>query len=203
MHTHMLEVAEVAGPPVGPHLEPNEIAAFVDGATPAPVRARVESHLASCDDCRAEVAEVAHLSLTLRQARRRRRVWIPAAAVAAAVILLVVPHAGRAPVREHREGTVTMTISPRALAPVGLVDSLTDLTWSSVPRAERYHVRLFDADGAVLVERETSDTSIAIPPAVRVRSATSYYWRVEALAGFDRSAASELVAFSVRRARAP
>ena len=203
MPLQTLEIPEVSGPPVGPHLGPSEIAAFVDTAMATAERAGVEAHLASCDECRAEVAQITELSLTFRQARRRRRVWIPAAVAAAAVLALIVPYAARVPTSEHREGAVTTTVSPRALTPVGAVDSLTALTWSSVPRADRYHVRLFGADGEVLWERETGDTSIAVPPAVRVQGATTYYWRVEASSGFDRTAASELVGFSVRRARAP
>jgi hypothetical protein len=203
MPVQIAECPTVSGAPVGPHLEPGEIAAYVDEATPAATRTRVESHLASCDDCRAEVAEISQLSLAVRQARRRRRVWIPAAAAAAAVILLVAPRLVRAPLRDHREGAVTTTISPRVLSPVGLVDSLTELTWSSVPHAARYHVRLFDANSAVLWEPETSDTSLTVPISVRVRTSATYYWKVEAITGFNRAAASELVAFSVRHGRAP
>ena len=187
----------------GQHVEPDEVATYIEGSLAEPVRSLVELHLASCDDCRAEVAEVSQMAAALRARRRRRNVLIPAAGVAAAAILLMLSPAGQTRLSERREGPHTSTLSPRALSPVGLVDSLREVTWSSVPEADRYELRLLDSLGTVLWQHETGDTSIHVPSTVPLRSGSSYYWRVQATTGFNRATHSELVGFSVRRPRAP
>ena len=96
------------------HIEGPEISAFLDGALAAPDRVRVEGHLSSCSDCRAELDSLRHLKLTLSSAARRvmpadlalaieRRLvraeswwsplmrptlWVPAGAVATAALLV-------------------------------------------------------------------------------------------------------------------
>ena len=201
MASQMAEAREVSGQPVERHLEPNEVAAYVDRATTAEVRARIQSHLTVCDQCRAEVMEIARMAATLPRARRRKHLWIPAAAAAAVVIMLASPHSVREPTARDREGPVTTTVSPRGVAPVGSVDSILNLTWSAVPHADRYRVRLFDTAGSVLWEHETTDTSVVLATSVRLQANRSYYWKVEANTGFDRTASSELVEFSVRHPR--
>ena len=181
------------------HLDPAEVAAFIDRAVDGDARRRIEAHLATCPDCRAELMDATRVVATLPR-RRRLSVWMPRAAAAAAaaiVIMAVWPRDARDP-GLHREAPVTVTVAPRALSPVGAVDSAPTLRWSSVPHADRYRVRVFNADGTVLWERETNDTSVAIPDSIGVRSGRSYHWKVEAQTGFDRRAASELLEFSVR-----
>lgn len=181
------------------HLNPAEVAAFIDRVVDGDARRQIEAHLASCPDCRSELMDATRVVATLPH-RRRLTVWIPGAAAAAAaaiVVLAVWPRDAREP-GMHREAPVTATVAPRALSPVGAVDSASALRWSSVPHADRYQVRVFNADGTVLWERETNDTSVAIPDSIGVRSERSYHWKVEAQTGFDRRAASELIEFSVR-----
>jgi hypothetical protein len=180
------------------HLEVGEIAAYVDGGIVGPARAEIETHLATCAQCRAEVAEVGGVIRSMPGARRSP-FWIPAAAAAAIVLVW----AGSGVLREpppavHRDTAVTMTPAPRLVAPVGTVDSLSTVVWSSVPTADRYRIRLFDPMGTVLWERETSDTSAVVPSTLSLRRGTPYYWKVESHAGFDRWAESELVEFVPR-----
>jgi hypothetical protein len=66
-----------------------------------------------------------------------------------------------------------------------LVGDTLAVVWTAPPDADRYRVRLFRADGVVLVEREIGDTSLSIPlasldPAAR---SAALYWQVQA---FDR-----------------
>jgi hypothetical protein len=89
------------------------------------------------------------------------------------------------------------------VSPIGLVDSSVTFTWTSVQEADRYDVRVFDSLGATVWHHEATDTSVNVPPTVRLRPSVQYYWRVEAMTGFDRAARSDLVGFSVRRARTP
>ena len=75
------------------------------------------------------------------------------------------------------------------------------LVWSSVPYANNYRVRMFDADGTVLWEREATDTVVPIPDSMALRPLLLYYWRVEARTGFDRRAESDLVEFRLEGRR--
>ena len=185
------------------HLEPAEVAAYVDGTLADDMRSDLEAHLVTCTDCRGEVVEVSRIARALPGRAMHRHVWIPTAAAAAAVILLIAwPRTIREPEQlAHREAPVTATVSPRALVPIGVVDSATTITWSSVPHADRYHVGVYDASGSVIWERETSDTTANLPDSVGLSPRRSYHWQVVANVGFDRRVASELVEFSVRRTR--
>lgn len=184
-----------------PHLDPEAIAAYVDNDQRAEGYAAIEAHLAVCAACRAEAAEVSHILRTAPHRRGLRpRIWIPAAAAAAFALLWIAPSALRDRTGSpHREEAITTTVPPRPIAPVGTVGLASALTWSSVPFANTYRVRLFDADGNRVWERESSDTVAVIPDSIALQSARSYYWRVEAQIGFDRWAASDLTEFRVHR----
>jgi CHAT domain-containing protein len=56
-------------------------------------------------------------------------------------------------------------------------------------------VTLFSASGAVLFERELTDTLAAIPDSVPIRAEQSYLWKVEARVGWDRWVSSDFVDF--------
>ena len=68
-----------------PHLEAGTVAAYIDNRLPPAQAVSVESHLADCEKCRAEIIQ---LNGILRPRRPRRRVYFAALAVAAAVLLL-------------------------------------------------------------------------------------------------------------------
>jgi hypothetical protein len=182
------------------HLDPNEVVAYVDRVATPSSRARIESHLATCAECRAEVSDAARIIATLPPARgRRRRIAISAAGIAAMLLIFLWPRANREPLhQEHREAPITTTIAPVVLTPVGPVESANAFSWSSVPHADRYDVRVFDADGSVVWQRGTTDTTLVAPRDIGFRAGRPYYWKVEAHTGFDRSTASELVEFSIR-----
>ena len=185
------------------HLGPEEIASYVDGAMHFAARSRVESHLAACDDCRADVAEVSLMRAQLRARRRRSFFWIPVGAAAAAGIIFLMMSPGVQRTNQRREGPATAASSPQPIAPVGLVDSLTEVRWSSIPEADRYEVRVFDSLGTVLWQQETTDTTARLPASLSLRAAVQYYWRVEASTGFGRAVQSEMVGFSLRIRRVP
>ena len=184
------------------HLSPSQIAAYVDGVTDRDERARIQAHLALCEDCRAEAVEVSRIVRTAPTASVRvsRRLWVPAAAVAALLLLWVGRESiiDRSPA-EHRDEAVTTTVAPRPVTPIGGVDTVRALIWSSVPHADRYRVRLFDADGSLLWEREVAETTAVPPATVALRAGQPYFWRVEARTGFDRWAASDLIEFVPRQ----
>ena len=182
------------------HLDPRDVVAYVDRVATPSERARIESHLVSCPECRAEVSEAAHIIATLPRARgTRRRVVISAAGIAAMLLVFLWPRADRQNGQpQHREAPVTTTIAPVILAPVGAVESAKVFAWSSVPHSDRYELRVFDSEGGVVWESETTDTVLAPPPTITLRPGKPYYWKVQAHTGFDRSASTDLVEFSIR-----
>ena len=184
-----------------PHLTIEDVAAYADRALAAAERARVDDHLAACAECRAEVVAVARLSRSF-QGRRRWAIMLPLAA-AAVLVLWLAPWQGRGEHRDPvlREPAVTSTVAPTPIAPRGGVAALSALTWSSVPRADRYQVTLFAQDGAVLWETHTADTTVAVPDTVRLVSGVPHYWKVAARTEVGRWVASDLTSFTLNRAR--
>lgn len=185
------------------HLESGEVAAYLDNALAPSDRSRIEGHAAECEVCRAELIETASL---LRTRPRLRRRYLPAgvaAAVAAAAMLVLWPRSFSGPAGSsgYREPVVTTSIAPAVVAPRGAATAARVLVWTAVPRADRYRVTLFDETGSVAWETQTTDTAAPLPDSVRLRTGTSYLWKVEAQTGWNRWVASDLVEFSLRSPR--
>ena len=193
----IVEANDVSPLPIQSHLEPAEVAAFVDRALDAAARERIERHLMQCADCREEVVGVSAIVAERRRPRQRRLQWV-AAAAAAAILVVAWPRATREPDVVHREAPLTAIAAPLALAPRGETTDPLAIRWTSVPRADSYRARIYDDQGSVLFERETTDTVLTIT-GVRLAAGQRYYWKVEARTGFDRSTASELTEFILKR----
>jgi hypothetical protein len=182
------------------HLDVQEAAAYLDRVVNETERTRIEAHLAECDSCRAEVLGLRPI-VSAQPPLYRAAPWL--AAAAAAVILMVAwPRDAGTPDLIHRESPVTATVSPRALSPSGLTGLPLTLRWSPVPLANSYLARIYDAQGSVLFERETTDTLLVVGR-IGLRPGIPYYWKVEARSGFDRSAASPLTEFMLRSSERP
>ncbi len=181
------------------HLDPRDVVAYVDRAATPSERARIESHLVTCPECRAEVSEAARIIATLPRAREtQKRALITAAGIAAVLLVFLMPRVDRQVGLQHREAPVTTTVAPVILAPVGAVESADVVTWSSVPHADRYELRVFDSDASVVWRTETVDTVVSIPRTVSLRPGVSYYSKVQAHTGIERSTSTDLVEFSIR-----
>ena len=182
------------------HLDPRDVAAYVDRAATPSARTRIESHLATCAECRAEVSDAARIIASLPRGQGvRRRAVISAAGIAAMLLVFLWPRADRDNTGAlHRESAVTTTIAPRIISPVGAVESGSAFTWTSVPHASSYEVRVFDSEGSVVWQRETADTVLMAPPTIGVAAGRSFYWKVEARTGYERSVATDLTEFSIR-----
>jgi putative zinc finger protein len=178
------------------HLESGEVAAYLESALAPSERTRVEAHLADCDACRMEVAEVARL---VRARPSSRRWYLPVGAVAAAALLLLILRPGQDRVEppDYREPVITTTIAPVAIAPRGAITTAERLIWSSVPHADRYQVAVFDDTGRVLWETQTSDTATVIPDRIRFQTGAPYHWKVKAQTSWNRWVSSDLVEFSI------
>src|SRR3954463_7940529 len=196
MSAQLLGVGSV----IDQHLDPRDVVAYVDGVATAAERARIEAHLATCAECRAEVSEVPRIIATAPRARAsRRRLIISAAGIAAMLLVFFWPHPDtdrRLP--RHRGSGVTTTIAPGVIAPPGAAATAGSFTWSAVPHGSQYVVRVFDPDGSVVWQGRTRDTVLTPPPEIGLRVGRPYYWKIEAQTGFDRSTSSDLVEFSIR-----
>jgi hypothetical protein len=180
------------------HLSPEQLSAYL--ARPRDASDDVVEHLARCTECRHEMMEV---SAYTGRRPAATRLWAPA--LAAAVVLAIAwPRLGMNTSRDaHRDPGIAAITAPRALSPVGPVDSIPGFAWSSTPGAEGYDVRLFDDQGTVLVQLGSTDTTAAVPDSVSLAAGRRYYWKVDARTDFGRRSSSELVEFSIRRPRGP
>ncbi len=81
------------------------------------------------------------------------------------------------PIEPMRGSNTSLTVSSHA------TKNVLAAVWSRPRQATSYRVRLLAADGALLFERETTDTSIVLPSdsaRISVQSASGY-WEVQAL----------------------
>ena len=176
-----------------------------------------EAHYLTCERCQNEL----RLALAIREAlpevreagllapaepevgviSRRFKVRTAAALAAAAVLaglLLVRPSQldeESAPV--HRDEATGVEVAPSLRAPGGVVAAVEMFEWSQVPEADLYRITVYDAEGAVVWEDETRDTSITPPDSTEFEPDARYIWTVAARVGFDGWLSSELVDFTI------
>ena len=180
----------------GTHLEPGDLAAYVDGALSPEDRSRIELHLVDCDACRDELRAVVQL---VGGAPRRRTWYLPIgiAAAAAAITLLIVHPMRHHPAPANREPMVTTTVAPVVVVPRGTGGIPRSLVWTSVPHADRYRLTLFDDTGRAIWDTQATDTSVSLPARIVLLPGGSYFWKVEAQTGWNRWVSSALVRFSI------
>ena len=184
------------------------LAELVDGRAERTSRERHIAHLASCGNCREQLASLAELLAQapvsrevrrLAPAGRRRFAFAGLLAVAAtAVLVFGWPRFAVEPM-PHRAPTITATTAPLPIFPIGAVASAASLQWARVAGADRYRVTLYDAAGVPLFEAQTPDTSAALPDSLALTRGRSYLWQVEARTGPDRWSSSEMAEFRLVR----
>lgn len=181
--------------PYEEHLEPDTMAAYVDGRLSPERNAIVEAHLAGCAEC---VDEVADLRAILRSRRTRwKRIAIPLTAAAAVILLVAVPTIQVNDVGTHRDSPAAVVETPAALSPAGLVSSARRFEWGWIEEADHYRVTLFDSTGTAIWTDGASGTTALLPDTIRLVPSATYLWQVEARIGFDRWLASELQRFEL------
>lgn len=131
-----------------------------------------------------------------------KRIALAGLAAAAALLLTVrlLPWhgTGAEPSTVIRHATIDVARAPRLVSPLGSVSRVRALTWTSVPRADRYRVSVFDGAGQVVWEDELSDTTVMPPVGVLERRTGELRWRVKARTSFDRWIDSDFAEFSLR-----
>jgi len=181
------------------HLAANEVAAYVDGTLEQAARARVDAHLADCDDCRAEVVAVRRM--VGGTPRWRRWPILAALAAAAVVVIMIWPRALDQP---GLEGPVVRDGEPAAAAVVLVApDSVATLplafAWHAVPDATTYRLSLTNATGELIWSGSTPDTAITVPDSVSLATSGPYYYYVDALLADGTSGTSGVREVRVRR----
>jgi anti-sigma factor RsiW len=171
-----------------PHLEVQQVVAYVERTLAAADRERVEEHLSHCEECSAEIAAV----IRLRPRPARRLPWAPigiAAAAAVAGVLLVRPlvHHPTPSADVERQGQAGAVLRIVAPAAGVRVSGPVTLVWHAAPGASVYRVTLSRADGDSLWAGSTSDTTLTIPPSVALMRSARYYWYVDALLADGRA----------------
>ena len=179
-----------------PHVDANDLAAYVNRQLDAAARTRVEAHLADCAACRAD----ALAALRARpKARMSWRVAAPALA-AAAVAILVLPRLRQepAPVDLERGGSAPIAVT-LAAPDTGATLAFADvaLAWRPAALDADYRVTVTVEDGSVAFTGSTRDT-VATVPAASLRPATRYLWVVDAILPDGAVRSSTSGSFAIR-----
>ena len=163
-----------------------------------------EAHFFACEQCwglvqqglavRSSYEPAASPAGSAIRPHPRRRWWALAAAASIAVAVVGIwrldDRGGQAAEDAYRGSADSFTVSAGA-GPAEL-----RAAWTRHSGADIYRVRLYHADGTLVLQRETTDTSVTIPmDSVAARRGAQLFWQVQAL---DRLrspvAASELTA---------
>lgn len=162
------------------HLPPELMSGFLDRDLSREERERVELHLASCADCRAELVEIRRLQLLPRRGRWAL-VLVPTAAAAAILLAvsLLRPSAPPSDTRAPDPEASLAIIAPRPSAeiPPGPIT----FVWQSAGPDASYTVTLQEADGRVAWTSSVEDTVAVLPDSVAIGAGRSWYWFVDAM----------------------
>jgi hypothetical protein len=168
-------------PPTGVtmHLSPGTLSGYIDDDLSADERERAEAHLASCVECRAELAEVRRLL------GPRVRGWWPVLvpiAAAAALLIFVLPRDSD-PASGTRAG-------PPAELPLEIVAPMPSaviapgpvtFTWRGAGEGASYSLTLQESDGRVAWTALLADTTAALPDSLALGPRRTWFWFVDAM----------------------
>ena len=173
------------------HLTDQELERWRAHGDPAD-RERVLGHLLLCEECRERLIEKVGGSAgdaaafdiakfeergvkVYRQPRRKFAIWIGAGGLIAATAMLMLS------LRPPSEPPSSVRGSDiQARAPIGEVASVTEFRWASPVNAARYRIRVTNASGASVIEREANTETWPIPAGTQLPPG-SYTWTVDAI----------------------
>jgi anti-sigma factor RsiW len=169
------------------HLSPEVLAAYLDDELSREQRSQVELHLASCDECRAELADINRL----QRARVRRRwlsVLVPAAAAAALVLVIALPRDRTKPSDIRSRPDVSdrlLIVSPAPSAEIA--PRPINFVWRSAGPDASYTITLQEAEGRPVWTSSVADTVVALPDSITLAPGRRWFWFVDALLPNGRS----------------
>ena len=169
------------------HLSPEELAGYLDNDLPRNEKGPVELHLASCGECRTELAEIRRLQ---RQRLRRQRlpVLVPLAAAAVLALAIVIPRQDTSPseIRSGGRGDESLGIvspAPSAETASGRISFI----WRSAGPGASYTITLQEHDGRPVWTSSLTDTVTVLPDSIVLVPGRTWYWTVDALLPNGRS----------------
>lgn len=179
------------------HLTATELAGYLDDDLPLAERRAVEEHLDACDDCRAEVVDVARVldrhadAGTVPTGSSRRRMPLGLAGLAAAAVLaallLVRPEAPAPPAPAAEVERVSFEgVDPlAAYAPADEAAVSRDaLRFAWADRGtESYRVSLMTEAGSLIWSGTVTDTIVEPPAAIELAPGERFFWFVDAIDG--------------------
>jgi predicted anti-sigma-YlaC factor YlaD len=190
-----------------PHIGSEELAGYLDNRLDAAWSARVEAHLASCADCRAELVHARALldsapAETIEPSvgrARRVRPWLAAAGILAIASLPLLDRALR-----PRDESPRFRAASSAASRIEIVSpdsrslnaSAITFAWRAVEGASTYHLTLTDSAGTPLFSLVTADTSVQPPAGAELHGGSSYLWYVDGLTREGRTLTSGVHSFS-------
>jgi predicted anti-sigma-YlaC factor YlaD len=183
------------------HLTDHELTAYLERSHSSEERDAIESHLADCDACQAEVLALTRL---FRKRRVRKRWYLggPLAAAAAAAAVLVFspsPERSEEPVlRDSNDGSLAVSLV--AVSPNdgdSVAGNTITFTWRRNESIGQYRFTLTASDGAEVWSADIADTMLFLPDSVNLLPAASYFWYVDALLPDGRTATTGVRRFTV------
>jgi anti-sigma factor RsiW len=179
-----------------------ELAAYLDRGLSAVDRARVESHLAVCAECRDHVTSAKRLLDQANRPRRLLKLGLSAtlAAAAVAAFLLINPRDAQ---RRSTDSTLTRAAAaPPTLTAYGPTGEVSRphlrFVWGAAASGAAYRLSVSGESGTPVWSASTADTSAALPDSVRLAQAARYYWVVDAITTDGRTVSTGLREFGVR-----
>ncbi len=171
---------------------------YVAGSLSPEQAEEFERHYFECDLCLARVKRAQEIRaaftestpvestvpVTAIKPKRSAGFFIPLAAAAMVLIGISLSRRDRAPAETANTSTQPAMRGVNTSLAVSSHDSNDVLVaaWSRPAGATTYLVRLLAGDGALLFQRETTDTSIVISSdSLGVSAGTSAYWEIQAL----------------------
>ncbi len=71
-----------------------------------------------------------------------------------------------------------------------------EFKWSEIENITSYNLTLLDSDGTIIWEQKTDQTSLNLPQKVKLETAKTYFWQIEAVFDFNKFILSELTSFT-------
>lgn len=183
-----------------------EIAAFLDGRLEGAELSRVQAILAADPAARQELIKASRIVASAPSTREPKRSWVPAfatLAAAAAIAIVFIPARNlsrdSAPVSAERRAPADE--APRIQVVVPTEGSLVrndehPFTWRGVDGAT-YRVIVSDVAGNTVLQKNTTDTVLAIPESLLKNEGATYYFAVYALLPDGSSLGSDAHEFVV------
>lgn len=173
------------------HLDPDVVAAYLDGYLPDSERESVEAHLAECDECCEEVTAIDDTLRSKPGAGSLRRYAMPAVAAAAILVAALVARPWQAglPTPGVEPGIIERTAPDLVMTRIEALSpdqgAVVDpggirLEWRSAGEGTRYQVTVTTTEGDSVWVSIVTDTVAPLPTGV-IEPDWEYLWYVDAL----------------------